>query len=266
MGECPRSLAHESFKKLFMKNFFKKYSITFLLVILIIGIYIFTTENNIANPYFFPKVSKIYNAFLENKDLMFSNLIASFKLVIPSIIISLVVGILIGAVMGLNEIIRDALHPIIYAFSVIPSILLSPFVLFLSPNIYIASIILIVYNTMWATLFATITGIMTIDKRYIDKAKTLEINGMKRFFYVILPAASPSIISGFVNSLRSTFVMLVFAEMYGAQNGMGYFVRVNSEFGLYDRVWCGFIFLVIVLVIVMQIFELIKKIILRWTI
>ena len=89
---------------------------------------------------------------------------------------------------------------------------------------------------------------------------------MKRFFYVILPAASPSIISGFVNSLRSTFVMLVFAEMYGAQNGMGYFVRVNSEFGLYDRVWCGFIFLVIVLVIVMQIFELIKKIILRWTI
>ena len=168
--------------------------------------------------------------------------------------------------MGLNEIVRDALHPIIYAFSVIPSILLSPFVLFLSPNIYIASIILIVYNTMWATLFATITGIMTIDKRYIDKAKTLEINGMKRFFYVILPAASPSIISGFVNSLRSTFVMLVFAEMYGAQNGMGYFVRVNSEFGLYDRVWCGFIFLVIVLVIVMQIFELIKKIILRWTI
>ena len=248
-----------------LKTTIIKYSITVLIAIALIAIYVYTTENGIVNPYFFPKVSKIKKAFDDSKSMMFSNMIASFKLVIPSIVFSLAIGIGVGTIMGLNEWVRDSLHPIIYAFSVIPSILLSPFVLFLSPNIEIASIILIVYNTMWATLFSTITGIMTIDKRYLDKAKVLELSGTKKLFKVILPAASPSIISGFVNSLRSTFVMLVFAEMYGAQNGMGYFVRVNSEFGLYDKVWCGFIFLVIVLVIVMQLFEVIKKILLRWT-
>ena len=248
-----------------IRNNIIKYSITFLIFMLLIFIYYYTTENSIANPYFFPKISKIMKAFNDSKDQMLENLIASFKLVIPSIFVSLVVGIGIGTIMGLNEWIRDSLHPIIYAFSVIPSILLSPFVLFLSPNITIASIILIVYNTLWATLFATITGIMTIDKRYIDKSKTLQLSGFKKFFRVILPAASPSIVAGFINSLRSTFVMLVFAEMYGAQSGMGYFVRINSEYGLYDKVWCGFIFLVIVLVIVMQLFELLKKYILRWT-
>ena len=242
-----------------------KYSITVLIFLLLIFIYYYTTENNIANPYFFPKVSKILKAFNDSKDQMLENLISSFKLVIPSILISLVVGIGLGTIMGLNEWVRDSLHPIIYAFSVIPSILLSPFVLFLSPNITVASIILIVYNTLWATLFATITGIMTIDKRYLDKANTLELSEAKKFFKVILPAASPSIVAGFINSLRSTFVMLVFAEMYGAQSGMGYFVRINSEYGLYDKVWCGFIFLVVVLVIVMQLFELLKKYILRWT-
>ena len=242
-----------------------KYSITVLIFLLLIFIYYYTTENNIANPYFFPKVSKILKAFDDSKNQMLENLISSFKLVIPSILISLIVGIGLGTIMGLNEWVRDSLHPIIYAFSVIPSILLSPFVLFLSPNITVASIILIVYNTLWATLFATITGIMTIDKRYLDKANTLELSGAKKFFKVILPAASPSIVAGFINSLRSTFVMLVFAEMYGAQSGMGYFVRINSEYGLYDKVWCGFIFLVVVLVIVMQLFELLKKYILRWT-
>lgn len=248
-----------------VKKLIIKYSITALIIIALIAIYVYTTENGIANPYFFPKVSKIKKAFDDSKGLMFENLTASFKLVIPSIIISLIAGIGVGTAMGLNEWVRDSLHPIIYAFSVIPSILLSPFVLFLSPNITAASIILIVYNTLWATLFATITGIMTIDKRYLDKAKTLELSGIKKFFMVILPAASPSIVAGFINSLRSTFVMLVFAEMYGAQSGMGYFVRINSEYGLYDKVWCGFIFLVIVLVIVMQLFELLKKYILRWT-
>lgn len=107
---------------------------------------------------------------------------------------------------------------------------------------------------------------MTIDKRYLETADTLEIYGLKRLFKVILPAASPSIISGFVNSLRATFIMLVYAEMYGSKYGMGFFVKKYSEFGLYDKTWAGFLFLVVVLVIVMQIFESIKKRILHWTI
>ena len=94
---------------------------------------------------------------------------------------------------------------------------------------------------------------MTIDKRYLDKAATLELTGVKRFMKVILPAASPSILAGFVNSLRSSFVMLVFAEMYGGGSGMGYFVKKNSELGVFANTWVGFIFMVIVLVVVMQI-------------
>lgn len=133
-------------------------------------------------------------------------------------------------------------------------------------NIIISFHILVVYNIVWATLFATITGIMTIDKRYLDKAATLELTGVKRFMKVILPAASPSILAGFVNSLRSSFVMLVFAEMYGGGSGMGYFVKKNSELGVFANTWVGFIFMVIVLVVVMQIFEKVKEQLLKWTI
>ena len=124
---------------------------------------------------------------------------------------------------------------------------------------------LIFYGTVWATLFATITGIETIDKRYLDNAKTLELSGIKLMFKVILPAASPSIIGGFVNSLRSSFVMLVFAEMYGASFGLGYYVRRYCDYGLYANVWAGFLFMVLILVCVMQIFEHLKNYLLKWT-
>ena len=96
---------------------------------------------------------------------------------------------------------------------------------------------------------------MTIDKRYLDKAATLELTGVKRFMKVILPAASPSILAGFV-----------FAEMYGGGSGMGYFVKKNSELGVFANTWVGFIFMVIVLVVVMQIFEKVKEQLLKWTI
>lgn len=82
----------------------------------------------------------------------------------------------------------------------------------------------------------------------------------------MLPAAMPSIMSGFVTSLRSSFLILVFAEMYSAQYGMGYFVKRNADFGLYDNTWAGFLFMIVVLIVVMQIFEHIKNKMLKWTI
>lgn len=249
-----------------LKKFFKKYWLTLCIFMGLVLLYVYVTESGRANPYLFPSVDAIKKAYSANKGVMLINMVSSFKLMIPAILISLIVSLVIGTILGLVEWLRDALYPIIYAFSVVPSILLSPFVLLLAPNFFVASVFLIVYGTVWTTLFSTITGIMTIDKRYFDKAATLELHGVKLMTKVILPAASPSILSGFVSSLRSTFLMLVYVEMYGTQYGMGYFVKKYSEFGLFDRTWVGFIFLVIVLVIVMQLFEKIKKYILKWTI
>lgn len=249
-----------------VKEFCKKYWLTVIIIIGFISLYTYLTEKGIANAYLFPRLEYIKKSFVENKGLMFINMVSSFKLMIPAIIISLVIALTLGTILGMNSKLRDALHPVIYMFSVIPSILLSPFALLLSPNFWVASLFLIVYGTVWSTLFGTITGIMTIDKRYLDKAATLELYGIKRMIKVILPAASPSIIAGFINSLRSTFVMLVYAEMYGAQYGMGFFVKKYAEFGIYSNTWAGFIFMVIVLVIVMQLFEILKNYLLKWTI
>lgn len=249
-----------------VKGFIKKYWITALIFAGLVLLYYYVADVIELNPYLFPSTEKIAAAFMSNKEVMITNMFASFRLLIPSVLLALVLAVVFGTIMGLSKRIREVLHPVIYAFSVIPSILLSPFVLLLAPTLFSASIFLVVYNIVWATLFATITGIMTIDKRYLDKAATLELNGLKKFTKVILPAASPSILAGFVNSLRSSFVMLVFAEMYGGGSGMGYFVKKNSELGVFANTWVGFIFMVIVLVIVMQIFEKLKERMLKWTI
>ena len=165
----------------------------------------------------------------------------------------------------MNAKVRKVVYPVIYSISVIPSILMSPFALLIAPSFRSASLFLVIYNTIWATLFATINGIMTIDKVYLDKANTLELNPAESLFKVIMPAAMPSIMSGFITSLRGSFVVLVYAEMYGAKYGMGFYVKKYAEYGMYDRAWSGFIFMVVVLVIVMQIFERMKNHMLRWT-
>ena len=247
-------------------SFFKKYWITIFIYIGLVVLYKIIADNKLVDAFLFPPVDSIIEAFQENKGLMLTNMLYSFQLMIPSIIIAVAIALTVGTVLGMNQRIREVLHPVIYTISVVPSILLSPFALLLAPNFRSASLFLVVYGTIWSTLFATIIGIQTIDKRYLDNAATLELRGLQKFFRVILPAASPSILGGFVNSLRGSFVILVYAEMYGAKYGMGFFVKKYSEYGLYSETWCGFIFMVAVLVIVMQIFERVKSHLLKWTI
>ncbi len=246
-------------------DFVKKYWITLLIVLGFVLLYKYVSDNRLFSAVMFPPIKSIWEAFVQDRNLTTLNLASSIKLLIPSITITLVLALGLGFLVGMNRRFREVTYPIIYAFSCVPSILLSPFIVLLSPSFWWASVILIVYETVWATLFATITGIQSIDKRYLDNAATLEIKGWKRFFKVILPAASPSIIAGFVNSLRSSFVVLVYAEMYGASHGLGFYVKRYSSLGLYSRVWSGFLFMVLVLIIVMTFFEKLKNRLLKWT-
>ncbi|WP_237037200.1 ABC transporter permease [Mediannikoviicoccus vaginalis] len=246
-------------------NLIKKYWITvFILILLIIG-YAIMANRQLLDPFLFPSTQEIHKSFADNGKTMFMNMLSSFKLLFPSLFIAVIIALLIGVPLGLNRKAREVMMPIVYSFSVIPALLLSPFLLLLAPSLAAASRIMIIYNVIWPTCFGVIFGIASIDKAYLDTADTLEIHGLKRLLRVILPAASPTILSGFVSSLRGSFTILVFAEMYGAKYGMGYFVRKNADFGLFNNVWSGFIFLVVVLVIVLRIFEGLKDKALYWT-
>lgn len=250
-----------------IKRFLRKYWITLIIIAAAFGLYDYASSNSLINTFVFPSPADIGASFKRYfYPTMLKNLVATFQLLIPSLIIAILLALVLGVILGLNSRIREALHPIIYAISVIPALLLAPIALNLAPSFRSASLFLIVYNTIFPTLFATITGIMTIDKRYLDNAATLELKGWRKMTKVVLPAAMPSIVSGFITSLRSSFLVLVFAEMYGTQYGMGFFIKKYSNMGLYKEVWSGFLFLVVVLIIVMKLFEKLQTRLLDWTI
>lgn len=248
-----------------IKNHFKRYWPTYVIILALVIGYAILANNKMLDPFLFPNTEAINKSFSSNWQTLFLNMLYSFRLLFPSLLIAVIIALLIGVPLGLNKRTREVMLPIVYGFSVIPSLLLSPFLLLLAPSLEWASRIMLIYNVVWPTCFGVINGIATIDRTYLDTADTLEIHGLKRLTRVILPAASPTILSGFVGSLRGSFTVLVFAEMYGAKYGMGYFVKKNADFGLFSNVWSGFIFLVVILVIVLRIFESIKDKSLSWT-
>ncbi|KJF26885.1 nitrate ABC transporter permease [Clostridium aceticum] len=240
------------------------------MVVIFIGIitsyYLATSTFGILDSFLFPELNKIVPAFFSYFGQLMQGLKSSLKLLIPAYVMALSLGISLGVVIGLKRVLRENITPYINAFSAVPATLLTPFAIYIFPSFRSASIFIIFIGAFWPILGTTVNGVMTIDKKHLESAATLEITGAEKLFRIILPAASPTILSGCAVALKFSFVLLTVAEMFGATSGMGYFVQYYADFARFDLVIVGFIFMGVVLVSIMYLFDLIKSRILRWTI
>ena len=191
---------------------------------------------------------------------------SSLSLLIWAYMLALIFGIGLGALVGSKKLIRKNVAPYINAFSAIPVTLLTPYAINLFPSFRIASIFIIFLGCFWIILGSTTHAVMTIDRRYLENAATLEIPPVQRLFRIVLPAASPAIFTGCNIALKMAFTLLAVAEMFGVTSGMGYFIQYYSDFGRFDLVAVGFIFMAIVLLAILYVFDTIRARITHWTI
>lgn len=240
-----------------------------VIVLIFIGIILsyvpLTDVFHILNPFLFPSLTVIPNLFLRYLPQLMEGLKSSLSLLVIAYVSALISGIALGSFIGSKKAVRRNLTPYINAFSAIPVTLLTPYAINIFPSFRIASIFIIGLGCFWIILGSTITAVMTIDKRYLENAATLEISRFERLFRIVLPAASPAILTGCTIALKLAFMLLAVAEMFGATSGMGYFIQYYSDFGRFDLVAVGFLFMAIVLVILLYLFDLIKARILHWT-
>lgn len=248
-------------------NFFKKrLGIIIIFVGIIIAYALLTDVFGVLDPFLFRSITTILPLFKEYLPQLIEGFKSSMSLLVISFLLALVSGISIGAFLGTRNLARKNLTPFINAFSAIPVTLLTPYAINILPSFRAASMFIIFLGCFWIILGTTISAVMTIDKRYLENASTLEITKAERLFRIILPAASPSILAGCTIALKFAFTLLAVAEMFGATSGMGYFIQYYSDFGRFDLVAVGFLFMAMVLVIILYLFDLVKSKILYWTI
>ena len=70
--------------------------------------------------------------------------------------------------------------------------------------------------------------------------------------------------NGVGQALILSFLIIMMAEMFGADSGMGHFILYYTDFAQYDYVIAGIIFNCFVILITLLIFERLKKRILFW--
>ncbi len=249
-----------------MKSRFKNSIGTIAIGIFFIVVYwLLTDVFSVLDPFLFAGPHKVVPAFIKYFGKLMDGLWSSLLLLVPAYFLAVVTGIGLGVVIGLMPTLRKNITPHINGLSAIPVTLITPFAIHLFTSFYSASVFIIYLGAFWPILGTTISGVVTIDKRYLENAATLEITGLEKMFRIILPAAAPTIFAGCSIALKFSFILLTVSEMFGATSGMGYFVQYYSDFARFDMVLAGFVFMAVILVAIMAIFDVIKNRALAWT-
>jgi NitT/TauT family transport system permease protein len=213
-----------------------------------------------------PKPSDVLATFVElwNSGLLFKHLGPSLSRLAVGAAIGASFGIGVGVLIGLFSYIRAGLVPLVAAIFPIPKIALLPlFVIWFGID-ETSKYALIAFGTFTPTVVATYGAVDNVDRSLIRMGQSFGLSWFSIVRKIVLPGAMPGILSGLRISLSIAIILLVAAEMLGAQYGIGaYILEAGSLYDL-ERLFAGVVILSILGVILSATIGLIEKRLLGW--
>jgi NitT/TauT family transport system permease protein len=173
-------------------------------------------------------------------------------------------GILIGVLIGLFSYIRSGLVPLVAAIFPIPKIALLPlFVIWFGIDEG-SKYALIAFGTFTPTVVATYGAVDNVDRTLSRMGQSFGLSWLSIVRKIVLPGAMPGILSGLRISLSIAIILLVAAEMLGAEYGVGaYILQAGSLYDL-EQLFAGVLILSCLGVLVSAAITLVERRILAW--
>jgi NitT/TauT family transport system permease protein len=164
---------------------------------------------------------------------------SSLQRILTGFIVASALAVPLGILMGANRAIYDFVNPTVQILRPIPPIAWIPLAMLWfglgDPPAYF----LIFLGAFFPILINTIGGVRHVDNIYIRAAKNLGAGRFALFWRVILPAATPQILTGMRVGLGVAFICVIIAEMIAVQSGLGFRILEAREYSYTDKVIAG---------------------------
>ncbi len=213
-----------------------------------------------------PRPSDVLLTFQElyQSGLLFKHLTPSLTRLVVGASIGATVGISVGVLIGLFSLARAGLVPLVAAIFPIPKIALLPlFVIWFGID-EMSKYALIAFGTFTPTVVATYAAVDNVDRTLIRMGQSFGLSWRSIVGKIVLPGAMPGILSGLRISLTIAIILLVAAEMLGAEYGIGaYILQAGSLYDL-ERLFAGVVILSVMGVLVSTAIAAVERRVLRW--
>jgi NitT/TauT family transport system permease protein len=169
----------------------------------------------------------------------------SFLEFVYGFLLAIVIGIPIGFVMATVRKINYYLDPWVSCLYATPLVALAPIIMvWFGLGIFPNSLVVFL-GAVFPILLNTYTGIKAVRPNLIEVVKAFGGSPLQIFFKVMIPDATPAIITGIRLAVGRAVISVVVAELFGAEAGLGFMVYFYSQRFLPGPVFVGIVVLVI---------------------
>jgi NitT/TauT family transport system permease protein len=150
---------------------------------------------------------------------------------------SIVLGLGIGLVMVKFRGFGKTMSSFAVGLQSFPSIAWVPFAILLIGLNDFGIFFVVIMSSVFSVMLSTYSGIRNIPTIYLRAAQNMGANGISLFRFVMLPAATPSLIVGIRQAWSFAWHALIGAEiLIAASVGLGHILLVGREFQLMDQI------------------------------
>ena len=143
--------------------------------------------------------------------------------------VSIAIGVPLGLAMGSFKSLESAIDGPLQAGRQVSAIALFPvFILFFGIG-ELSKVAIIFWASVWPILISTISGVKSIDPVLLRSARSMGAEGLRCFARSFCPLRRRPIFTGVRLGAAYAFMVLVAAEMIGANAGLGFLVLYSQE-------------------------------------
>ena len=173
-------------------------------------------------------------------------------------------GIATGTLLARFQFLGKVLDPFILALNGIPRIALAPLFIIWFGIGEPSKIVLAGLLAFFLCFYATLSGLRSVDAAYIAIARVMGATERQTFFKVVLPAASPWIITAMKVSVPFALVGAIVGEFMAATAGLGFKIQLyTAQFDTTGAV-TGVLVLMVVVVTFNTCLNRVEQYVLRW--
>jgi len=240
--------------------------ISVLAFVALIALWQLVTATGLVSPIFLPSPMRVLRALwdLAVSGDLWRHMSASLVRIGYGWLIGTVFGIALGLMVGLFTVARAAGLPLVEAIYPIPKIALLPLLILwlgIGEGSKVATIALSVF---FPTAIATFGGVDSVPRNLIRMAQSFNVPLRRIVSQVLIPGALPGILTGFRISIAAALLVLVAAEMIGAQYGIGAFLILTGNMMQTDRLMAGVVVVSLLGLAMSRIVSTVERRLLRW--
>lgn len=207
-----------------MQTSSKNKGIAFLISFLILNV-LWAVLSRVINKDVLPSPVVVYTAWPRLLELnLFEHIFASLCRIAVGMVIALTLGGLIGILMGRFEKVNRYLDPVVYFLYPIPKLALLPILMLLFGLGEVSKWLLIIFIVLPQVIVSVRDAVKETPEHYYHIYQGLNISPWRQFKWITWPASLSALLSTSRISLGTAISVLFFAENYGTERGMGYFI------------------------------------------